>query len=190
MKKSVSDSTRFRPPNHLRSSSDALRFLVDFAQLPGDVVMSAEPLLRQVLAIALERPDEEDWASTAWRRERPLSRSVVRRLQADVDMIVTPLAVEMGEAATIDVQLRFRVARGPGGVWVLVEGDRRHRFSYRVLRLIDDVGVDKVRQCACGRVFVKVTRKEFCSTRCQMRFYMRTVRAKERQHGNTTKRAR
>jgi hypothetical protein len=32
----------------------------------------------------------------------------------------------------------------------------------------------------CGKVFVRVTRKRFCSQQCQSRLYMRQLRAKER----------
>jgi len=41
--------------------------------------------------------------------------------------------------------------------------------------------LSKVQTCACGRLFVKVTRKAYCSRRCQNRFYMRTVRARKLQ---------
>ena len=36
---------------------------------------------------------------------------------------------------------------------------------------------DRLRQCPCGREFVKVRRQNYCSGRCQKRYYMREYRA-------------
>lgn len=79
------------------------------------------------------------------------------------------------------------------------------RFLNRVIRLFEEVGLDKLQVCQalqpgrddaiCGRLFLKVTRKEFCSTRCQSRTYMRgysqtaseATRKRGSRHGNTTR---
>lgn len=72
-------------------------------------------------------------------------------------------------------------------------GPARDALLYRVSRLLEDVGVGRVEMCrapkprhskaypsACGRLFVKRGRKEFCSTQCQMRTYMGRVRTEEK----------
>ena len=64
----------------------------------------------------------------------------------------------------------------------MVDGPLRDRFRFSVLRILNTVGVDKLAICPapdCGRLFVRVTRKEYCSTRCQSRLYMRKYRAGE-----------
>jgi hypothetical protein len=58
------------------------------------------------------------------------------------------------------------------------------RFINRLIRAFENVGLEKLQVCQapapgrhddaiCGRLFLKVTRKEYCSTRCQSRTYMR-----------------
>ena len=41
----------------------------------------------------------------------------------------------------------------------------------------------------CGKAFVKMTQKRFCSTRCQARMYIRETRAKQRPAGEAFKKA-
>ena len=41
------------------------------------------------------------------------------------------------------------------------------------------VGRERLRQCQCGQLFVRTGRREYCSERCQKRFYMRRFRAGE-----------
>jgi hypothetical protein len=58
------------------------------------------------------------------------------------------------------------------------------RFTYRLIRLLEVHG-DKLREChapksgsnePCGRLFLKVTRKEFCSEQCRARAHRRHER--------------
>ncbi len=42
------------------------------------------------------------------------------------------------------------------------------------LRLI---GRERLRRCDCGRLFVRIGKRQFCSERCQKRVYMRLFRA-------------
>jgi uncharacterized C2H2 Zn-finger protein len=63
-----------------------------------------------------------------------------------------------------------------------IDGDDEHRLIYQAFRVIEQCAPKKVLRCPeCGTLFLKVTRKEYCSARCQMRAYMRTRRAAERQ---------
>jgi CGNR zinc finger len=53
-------------------------------------------------------------------------------------------------------------------------------YSYRLLQADRSNTVHACAAPDCERLFVKVTRKAFCSTRCQSRTYMRAMRAAER----------
>jgi hypothetical protein len=70
------------------------------------------------------------------------------------------------------------------GKWQQIEtGSLCDLWIARLFELVDRVAIDKIRQCPdpdCGRYFVKVTRKRYCSTRCQRRVYMRQLRATAR----------
>jgi len=58
-----------------------------------------------------------------------------------------------------------------------IVGPALDRFLYQMGRVLEEVGPDKLRKCpACDRLFVKVTKKRFCSQRCQSRTYMRGYR--------------
>lgn len=60
-------------------------------------------------------------------------------------------------------------------------GDLRSTVLIQVGRALAGPEGDRVRTCPeCSRLFVKVTRKEYCSTRCQSRVYMRTLRKREK----------
>ena len=55
------------------------------------------------------------------------------------------------------------------------------RVLYATYLLVEEVGRHRLCTCparGCERLFVKVTQKQFCSTRCQSREYMREYRAK------------
>jgi hypothetical protein len=60
-------------------------------------------------------------------------------------------------------------------VWQ-ISGSPRDLFTHRFVTLLEAVALPRLRRCAatdCARVFVKKTRGEYCSRRCQMRTYMR-----------------
>jgi hypothetical protein len=63
-----------------------------------------------------------------------------------------------------------------------VDGSLRDKVVYRLMSLLAETGLDRLLSCpasGCGRLFLKLTRKEFCSSRCQSRSYMQRFRAKE-----------
>ena len=82
-----------------------------------------------------------------------------------------------------DLVLTFVLTRDEAGVRVWVHGSPLDRFLYQVVRVMETGGAEKLSACAaadCPRLFLKVTKKIFCSTRCQSRTYMRRLRAVER----------
>lgn len=65
-------------------------------------------------------------------------------------------------------------------VLVTVDGDARDVLWFLIVGLLRSVGVSRILQCECRRLFLKTGRREYCSERCQKRVYMRAQRAKER----------
>jgi hypothetical protein len=55
-------------------------------------------------------------------------------------------------------------------------GDLLPMQTYLVTRLI---GRERLRLCECGRPFVRIGKRRFCSERCQKRVYMKRRRAGE-----------
>jgi hypothetical protein len=45
------------------------------------------------------------------------------------------------------------------------------------LYLLERLVQPRLRRCVCGRLFVRIRKRQFCSTRCQQRIYMRKWRA-------------
>jgi hypothetical protein len=88
------------------------------------------------------------------------------------------------------LQLSFMAERHRAGrVTFAVHGEPVDVYLYQLVQLLRDVGVDRLALCPahlprstkrCGRLFVKVTKKHFCSARCQSRAYMTQKRDRER----------
>jgi hypothetical protein len=191
------------PRNPLRSPADALRFVIEFAQ--ADIqragrrdLDAAELAIRQLLGLTIEHPDRHDFAAKGWGNEPPIPRVELEHLHADARGFLQNI-VTRGHTDGVEVTLRFSVARATArrkkrspeeytihypSVWIVANGSSRDRFRYRLIRLLEDVGLDKLLLCKrkdCKRLFFKMTRKEFCSPRCQSRQYMRNLRAEERE---------
>lgn len=64
----------------------------------------------------------------------------------------------------------------------LIEGSFRDWTFNLIDRVVPHVALEALRSCpGCGRAFVKITRKRYCSPRCQTRTYMRQRRADEKE---------
>ena len=79
---------------------------------------------------------------------------------------------------TARVGLAATVA-GRNKVLVAVDGRAHDVLWFQIMRLMQLEGLNRLRACDCGRVFLKTGRREFCSNRCQKRIYMRRFRAGE-----------
>jgi hypothetical protein len=77
-----------------------------------------------------------------------------------------------------------RSVKGPRRVVSLwIDGTPRDVLLHQVAWLLTSVGIDRLGVCRatdCGRVYVRITKKRFCSARCQSRTYMRKLRADDR----------
>lgn len=158
--------------NQLRTAVAALRLAIDFAEsragmrgfldhrVPGDLV-GADTW------VWLGSDQEED----ALRQEvRSLFFAILEQRPFDVD-----LKLQFGvlpKRTTISLVQRF--------------SSNREAFLFRLVWLLKQVGTNRLMKCPaalttgeeCGRLFLKVTRKEYCSTRCQARVNMREQRRK------------
>ena len=104
-------------------------------------------------------------------------------LQAEVRELLNAL-VQKREPETTVRAITFGLKQHGDSIVVTRAGSQRDLFLYALIRRLEQVGIDKLRVCqardrkqasgVCGRMFLKVTRKEFCSARCQSREYMRS----------------
>jgi CGNR zinc finger len=105
-------------------------------------------------------------------------------------------AMAASDAAEQRFQVAFVAAGGPAGIVLFAEGDPREVLLYQASTILQAIGTDRLRRCPapdCGRVFVKVGRREYCSDRCQRRVFVSTYdpfkaqpRRKDR-HGKPTR---
>lgn len=164
---------------HLLDPADALRFVVEFLQV--DLGQAPKRQLRQAawgVQLFINRETPGYWA----KKDAPdlaFLRALQERARAVFGQFVQgPVAIEG------DLVLTFIVARDDEGrVRVQVHGSPLDLFAYQLVRVLEAGGAKKLSACPapeCGRIFLKVTRKRFCSQRCQSRIYMRQLRAAER----------
>jgi hypothetical protein len=174
--------------NPLQTPTAALQFLVDFAQQPLDELSP-----RQL--IALERDVQRFISRDArghWRADGELGRVGLGVLQTRLLQLLAGLAKSRTPrfAMAGDLLLTFLAVHDGHRVHVEVLGTDVHKLLYQTVRLLETVGLEKLHACPapkagtrgtepCGRVFLKVTKKRYCSSRCQMRHYQRRDRAGE-----------
>ncbi len=142
------------------------------------------------LRVPLSPRDGGVWISDRHRQANPELRQQVavflRRL------VERPSQGEKGlvREEEVSVHLTLGVRKVGSRVMVTRAGRPGDLFFYRLVRLLEQVGVERLRVCqapdrsrpggVCGRLFLKVTRKKYCSTRCQSRTYMREHRGGDR----------
>ena len=180
------------------TSRAALQFAVQFSQMDlTHTDATALCAVERKLDGLINRDAPEPAAVEAF------SPLLIRELQARLIQILMPLATQPQPPAAVRLTLArlpevgIVAVRDGHTVRVHVMGSPVDRLTYQLIRVLEAVGVERLRVCAapdCGRLFWKVTRKEFCSTRCQSRHYMRGYRATDaapskEAHGKTQRRA-
>jgi hypothetical protein len=184
-------------PNQLQTSHDALRFIVEFAQAD---ILHAAPRQLATLEKGVQRFLDRD-SDPHWYHRGEFDRQALEKLRERAARVLTRIATEPeGERVTVagSLELSFVAIRQPDKrIRVIVLGSPFDRLPYLIIRLLEAVGVEKLRTCAapdCGRMFLKVTRKAHCSARCQSRVYMRALRQQQREqqqegsrHGKTSR---
>lgn len=144
--------------------------LVELERLPADTIHWLVQHMRQVLR---ETQKAGSFKRQAW---------VLRHIRLSV-------------VFNFDGEYRFELGKfdafdeAVGREALIMRGAYLH---LQTLRLLHAVGIDRLLTCQCGRVFAKRGRREFCSSRCRGRVYMRAYRAPEKPegssiHGKTTR---
>ncbi len=120
----------------------------------------------------------------AWVRAAPLVDPMLR-----MEARTLLLALIDGRESEMPVAVNFEVRRHGKRVVVARSGTPRDLFLYALVQAVQTVGLETLRVCraadrrvaggVCGRLFLRVTNKEHCSTRCQSREYMRNTRANQ-----------
>jgi hypothetical protein len=86
--------------------------------------------------------------------------------------------------------LAFRVSARWDEPLILVTGPEQDLLDFALLALMKAAGLDRLRRCDCGRIWVRLGKLEACSPRCQKRVYMRTYREKTGERNGKTTRTR
>lgn len=174
---------------HAVTAMDMAAFLADLS-LSSDVVgaVALGDSAREVRSWAQKKIEQWQREVTDFLRQvialrQTLSAAAERRqMQRLVD--------EMESLPTVALH-RMRLAPIAVGRSVLltVDGDARDVLWFLIVGLLRAVGVSRIQQCECNRLFLKTGRREFCSERCQKRVYMRKIRKLEKgeRHGKTTR---
>jgi hypothetical protein len=209
---------RISPENPLQTAADALALVVDFAgadlaEPRAGAVWSArlatflqpgETLATQggMLVAPLDASSAflpSDALAGLQREIRTFLASLISRRDhrggSSKPLQVTTL-ISVFDASDLVPRRRWKGPKHP--TLLMVGGSVRDVVLFQVVRLLERLGTDKVLACPeCGTLFVRQTRKEYCSTRCLSRRYMRDVerprqrssrRKATRHHGKTRKR--
>jgi hypothetical protein len=176
------------------SALEDLRFAVEFAQLDlaGLSPRERQRVYKRVLLL-LNRKDAQLGLIGIADFNQELLLPQLRDIAAQV---INDLFRDWPGHTRLRVTLEFEIWREHFRPAVRLFAATEDQFRYQLVRLVQTVGVEKILRCAaprarstepCGRIFVKATRKEFCSTRCQTRTYMRTHPDRTREDKNDGK---
>lgn len=77
--------------------------------------------------------------------------------------------------------LRFAVMPQWDQPLLIVRGPFFQLLNFSLVTVVKAAGIDRVRRCDCGRIWIKVGKLGFCSARCQKRVYMRESRKRARE---------
>jgi hypothetical protein len=183
-----------------------LQFLVDFAQAgpetsarllmstrkrlikltarwspPGSSGWMVQPSEYETVQHPTEGSKVESTLDGLLRKTQPRLQALLRGIaRCDTTHAPSTGSTEHQTDAAAVFQITLRADMVGGSVRIhAIASHFSDRFLFTALRLAEEVGLDRLRVCpasGCGRIFVKVTKKQFCSTNCQMREYMREYR--------------
>lgn len=174
----------------------ALQAFVEFAQAPDVTTDALYPVLKHLRgrgATAGSGAGEtlefiRESARGLW--QVVVAEATIRAVQAEALAVLRSV---IGEDAYEGDPIAFipYVSRAPG-----VSGPIRRSFVsirdfllFGIIEFLQAVGADRLHVCpalaprgrgVCGRIFVRVKRKTYCSTRCQMRALMQRERAHDK----------
>lgn len=170
-------------------AEELLARLVAFAEAgEGASVGVGKGLLTKLISARL---GDTIVGSDARRELENWTTSQVRARQRSLAQFLRMFLIPIGFEIQVNRLLLGAVQLG-SDVALKVDGSAGDVLLFQTISLLRVAGVRRLQACACGRVFARIGRQEFCSERCQKRVYMRNRRAderaeRERGHGKKTR---
>jgi len=165
---------------------NVLQALVAFAE--GETLTIPVPIFQVGEGLLVPNYRTNDQIVTATRRQREVIqlelRHFLRGIAKGHGHMITPMQIRIEVTVTPHPPdppgPKRRHRRDRRVASYLVEGSARDWVFSLVDRVLPHVAIEVLQPCpGCERAFVKVTRKRFCSPRCQSRSYMREWRAEQ-----------
>jgi hypothetical protein len=170
--------------NPLQDDLAVLRRLVDFAE--GCVTAFPAVLESGERFVAIGSSSAKQFAAMTAEQIEALRlelRDVFRRVAAGRTLTLPSFRSVLDLVRDPLPAGRRPRSREPRTLSVIVNSPPRDAMLYVAQLVLTTVAVKRLSLCAaadCGKAFIKVTKKRFCSMRCQSRTYMRTLREQDR----------
>jgi hypothetical protein len=169
-----------------KAQESVLAAIVTSAQDPIETAAEAKRLRRSLLDVL----DESDGITVSIETVKELRSWGLKELREWRDQFRVFLLLNVGRTSdqpspvvTIhEIKAAVNVD-DRGGVSLMAYGAAHDVVAFQILGLLRMAGVARLRRCRCGRVFFKVHKREFHSTKCQKMFYMRDDREADRLEG-------
>jgi len=178
----------------------ALRLLVEFAESdgPGDRVALAEAGRGLVALQASNAQTAKAMATLTAEQLRHLKQDLRAFLRAAGGQPSSYLQATLIRVELLPLLGKLKQVKGRNRWLFGVSGAPRDVLLYQLVTLLATVGEDRLHFCPapdCGRAFVKVGRRAYCSERCQRRVFMKDYdpfaaqprRKDQATHGKTTR---
>ena len=111
-----------------------------------------------------------------------LLSEVVDTPEGEWELKYHPISFDLAVGISRERALTGRPWGGAGGVpWFMIRGNMRDRMLLNVFSLLCRESTAKIHRCGrsdCKRIFYRVRKQKFCSTRCQSRESVRRFRNK------------
>jgi hypothetical protein len=169
-----------------------IQLFLDLAQVPDDASDAAvDKIARGLVALIVAAkviPVTPPTLLKQWKAER--MRAEILELLENV-ATRQPTTVRF---TSLEVTVPAWTARRESAV--TATGEARDVLLYALLRALETMRAPNIRVCKdpdCERLFLKVTKKAYCSATCQRRLYMRRWRRRQlnetrgAKHGKTTR---
>jgi hypothetical protein len=165
-----------------------LAFAIAFAQMDLDALSPVQLWGVHWNSFAVIKHD----LGREWFPPWPVSIAVLRGLQGQTFALLYDVVLRNATSVyELNLNLTLVPLSAGGLVRVHIDGRYDHVLRYRVAQALDAIGTSKVMKCPatyrrkgqpdqqCGRLFLKRTTGEYCSSRCEKRMTMRRNREQE-----------
>ena len=199
-KRQKTKSNPYGSKARMQTDVERIRFAIDFAQADlktmrrGDRQNLLDDLFLFAHLVPFQTEEEADievksddvfFARKNAAREMPDEQ--IERLRVQFLKILQGLSMPAGRSRFAEIGtlpgLRFYLGEGADKQTIVFaySDDARDVVIYRLIRLLESsANTRRLQLCPeCERIFLKVKRQKYCSTRCASRAYMREYRAIE-----------